>query len=39
MEKFVTLIQAIDPKDGNLKTFYDGDFTIYLGKILERINF
>lgn len=25
MEKFVTLIQAIDPKDGNLKTFY-GDY-------------
>ena len=25
MEKFVTLIQAIDPKDGNLKKFY-GDY-------------
>ena len=25
MKKFVTLIQAIDPKDGNLKTFY-GDY-------------
>ena len=23
MKKFVTLIQAIDPKDGNLKTFYE----------------
>lgn len=25
MKKFVTLIKAIDPKDGNLKTFY-GDY-------------
>lgn len=25
MAKFVTLIQAIDPNDGNLKTFY-GDY-------------
>ena len=25
MKKFVTIIQAIDPKDGNLKTFH-GDY-------------